>query len=87
VPDNVDRLFPIRTIAEQLDVPLGQMQNWAHASNNGFPQVAKRIGRYTLYDIDEVRDWLVLWKRVTVGQGRGEELNSGKRTSKRRRSN
>lgn len=85
MPDNVDRLFPIRTIAEELDVDLNQMHSWAHGRNNGFPQVAKRLGRYTLYDIDEVRDWYTLYKRVTAGQGRGEALNSDKRTTRNKR--
>ena len=72
---DVDGYWPVKALAEKLGESEKQMTNWASQTrNNGFP-FGRKVGRYWLYDIEEVKEWLFLYKRATNNMKRGEHLN------------
>jgi transposase len=72
----LDDLWPLSQLAEDFNVSERQITNWAHKRDkNGFPEPKKSLGRYHLYSYQEVREWFILYKRVTARMGRGKELN------------
>ncbi len=78
--DKLDNYWPLADIQEklkedyQIDVPLASLREWAHRASTGFPKPIM-VGRYTMYDIIEVREWYVLWTRATARLGNGDRLN------------
>lgn len=75
--DELDSLWPLRDVAERLNkefgddfVQLHNLQVWEERRNkNDFPTPKRKIGRFNFYDYDQVREWVILWKRATGRMG------------------
>lgn len=77
---DLDNLYSLRTIAEKLGVEPNTLSRWAEPSRHlDFPTPKEKLGRYNLYDFDEVERWVFLWQKINGNLGRGDDLN-GKRT-------
>lgn len=74
-----DNIMPLADIAEYIDgISARQLLRWAEKGrSNGFPGPKETLGKYKLYDRDEVLKWVFLWKKVNKRLGRGKELNHG----------
>jgi hypothetical protein len=70
-----DRLFTLQQISSILDIAFKQLTGWEDRRNTtGFPDAKKLLGKYKLYDIEEVREWKKLWDRVTENmRGKGSK--------------
>jgi hypothetical protein len=86
--DKLDNYWPLADIVTKLKedyqivVSRSQLEEWQDRHKRreggmGFPEPMV-LGKYKLYDINEVREWIILWRRATARLGRGSELN-GKR--------
>lgn len=60
-----------------IEVTENQLKEWASRESTNFPE-PKEVGRYKLYDIKEVAEWIFLWRRATARLGNGDRIN-GKR--------
>lgn len=88
--DNIDNYWPLHDIVQKLSASgyyekfpqLGTFQEWERKrESTGFPEPATTLGKYKLYDINEVEDWYILWTRVTARLGRGDALNGTREDS------
>lgn len=81
VPD----IYPLRTIWEehlQEECTYEQLKRWAESNrSSSFPTPERKMGKYNLYDVSEVVEWVILWKRISANLGRGEELNASRNGS------
>jgi hypothetical protein len=84
--DELDNLWPMYDIQwllleiHNIEVSLTQLQGWEGKPDVGFPEPARQLSRYKFYDIDEVAEWITLWRRATSRMGNPEGLkNNGKR--------
>lgn len=61
------------------DIKLSQLNRWSEPGRGvGFPSPKQTIGRYRLYDRDEVIKWVYLWQKVNKNLGRfGKEKKNG----------
>lgn len=60
------------------NVTLTQLNRWSETGrNNGFPEPKETLGKYRLYDRDEVIKWVYLWTKVNKGLGRFGRKNDG----------
>lgn len=63
------------------NVTLTQLNRWSEDGRNiGFPEPKERLGRFKLYDRDEVLKWVFLWQKATRGAGRPTNLTHNKKT-------
>jgi hypothetical protein len=82
--DKLDNYWPLKDIVKMLkddwhiEVTETQLKEWAQRESTGFPE-PHMVGRYAMYDVMEVKEWVVLWRRATSRLGRGRDLNRGKR--------
>lgn len=79
IQQEYEHIMSLADIAEYLpEVTPNQLYRWSEPErDNGFPEVKEVIGRYRLYDRNEVLRWVVLYKKATKNLGRGRELNGG----------
>lgn len=78
----IPEIYPLRTIwVDRLQsvCSLTQLNEWKGRVPH-FPKPKKIMGKYKLYDADEVEEWVTLWRRATVNLGRGDELNAERST-------
>lgn len=72
--DRLDNIWPLKDVAEKLGVEEHQLRRWAEPDRNiGFPEAVTTFGRYKLYDVEEVQEWLTLWERVTKNFRNGDD--------------
>jgi hypothetical protein len=69
--NEIPEWYPLRTIwfdYLQEECSEKQLREWAHRLDH-FPKSKKQLGKYHLYDVQEVVEWVHFWRRVTVGMG------------------
>ena len=72
-------LDTLPNIAERLKININTMNRWAERGRKlGFPEPVRRLGRYRLYNADEVEEWVVLWMKISKNLG-NENLPSGRK--------
>lgn len=73
----VENLESLRTIAEELGIEPNTLSRWAEPSRKlNFPTPRRRLGRYALYDRNEVKEWVALWIKVSKNMNGGGHLNA-----------
>ncbi len=66
----LENLWTLTRIAEELDVSLRQLYRWEERRDKiGFPEPQRTLGRFKFFDVEEVREWIFLWRRATAGMG------------------
>jgi predicted DNA-binding transcriptional regulator AlpA len=73
--DHIDKYWPLFDLPDKLkiysiDVSLSQLEQWEskhqlREGGTGFPDPIK-LGRFKLYHIGEVAEWITLWRRATA---------------------
>jgi hypothetical protein len=62
---------------------LRQLEDYSRptrSNTNGFPEPVRTLSRFKLYNLDEIIEWLTLWKRATENLGYPKGLKNQKGT-------
>lgn len=66
--EDLDKWDSLPTIATELGINVKDLYRWASRSKTDFPQPI-RVGRYKLYEKDQVKAWVILWLKVNPRLG------------------
>ncbi len=61
--------------SERLGIHKSQLYRWSTA-NLDFPSPIRTLGKYKLYDYNEIVEWLYYWQKIRDYLG-NKELNNG----------
>lgn len=56
----------------------GQFYKWATHGKNGFPNPIRTLAKYRLYSYNEVKEWIILWRKINNSLG-NKEWKDGQR--------
>lgn len=79
-PDDYKDWMLLQDILPYIPAPITerQLRRWAEPVRDiGFPEPKRKLGKYSLYDKDEVVEWVILWMKISIKLG-NKKLNGGR---------
>lgn len=67
--DGHDELAQLSVIAPLAGVSISQLNEWGRRATNDFPEPVVTLGKYKLYNKEQVIAWVSLWLKINKNMG------------------